>query len=204
MEEIKDVIKKKWYVGVILLLAILVGFFYYSSDAKGQPRDAIVEISDFEDEEKTVEETQEVLMYVDIKGAVKMPGMYEVSSDMRFLNVIDLAGGLLEEADSQRVNFSQKVEDQMVIVIPKVGEELDEIVAVSNQGNSTEEATSKVNINQATKEELMTLNGVGEKKAEKIIDYREEHGSFQTIEELKKVNGFGEKSFDSLAEYITI
>ena len=145
-------------------------------------------------------------MYVDIKGAVKLPGMYEVSSDMRVLNVIDMAGGLTLEADDQQVNFSQKVEDQMVIYIPKEGEEVSENIGLVNGGESgqTSEEEGKVNLNQASKEELMTLNGVGEKKAEKIIEHREENGSFKSIEEIKNVNGFVEKTFESLKSSIII
>ena len=146
-------------------------------------------------------------MYVDIKGAVKLPGMYEVTSDMRVLNVIDMAGGLKETADDSQVNFSQRIEDQMVIYIPVEGEELSETAIAgtnSNTANISKDEDGKVNLNQATKEELMTLSGVGEKKAEKIIEYREENGSFKTIEDLKNVNGFGEKSFESLEKYISI
>jgi competence protein ComEA len=74
----------------------------------------------------------------------------------------------------------------------------------SNTANISKDEEGKINLNQATKEELMTLSGVGEKKAEKIIEYREENGSFKTIEDLKNVNGFGEKSFESLEKYISI
>jgi competence protein ComEA len=133
--------------------------------------------------------------------------MYEVTSDMRVLNVIDMAGGLKEIADDSQVNFSQRIEDQMVIYIPVEGEELSETVIAgtnSNTANISKDEEGKINLNQATKEELMTLSGVGEKKAEKIIEYREENGSFKTIEDLKNVNGFGEKSFESLEKYISI
>jgi competence protein ComEA len=95
----------------------------------------------------------------------------------------------------------------MVIYIPVEGEELSETVIAgtnSNTANISKDEEGKINLNQATKEELMTLSGVGEKKAEKIIEYREENGSFKTIEDLKNVNGFGEKSFESLEKYISI
>lgn len=95
----------------------------------------------------------------------------------------------------------------MVIYIPVEGEELSETVIAgtnSNTANISKDEEGKINLNQATKEELMTLSGVGEKKAEKIIEYREENGSFKTIEDLKNVNGFGEKSFESLEKCISI
>ena len=118
----------------------------------------------------------------------------------RVKDAIDAAGGLTEEADSQKVNLAKRLEDQMVIVVPKVGEEVEEIPA----GETSKEATKevKVNINTATVEELKTLKGVGEKKAEAIIEYRKKNGSFQTKEDLMKVRGIGKKLFESFQERI--
>ena len=106
----------------------------------------------------------------------------------------------MDEADSQKVNLAQRVEDQMVIVVPKVGEEATEIPA----GVTSKEAAKdgKVNINTATVEELKTLKGVGEKKAEAIIEYRNKNGSFKTKEDLMKVHGIGKKLFESFQERI--
>lgn len=204
MELLKELEKKKsliLLVGLCLFISIIL---FWVITTRADTKVPIEEpVNHFSEE---LEETQEItdVMYVDIKGAVKSPGMYEVSSDMRLLNVIDLAGGLVDSADSQRVNFSQKVSDQMVIYVPTVGEELTIVEEVQSVGTTKDESNSLININQASKEELMQLNGVGEKKAEKIIDYREEHGSFHELQELKNVNGFGEKSFESLEKYITI
>lgn len=161
------------------------------------------EITETSDKDTSINST----MYVDVKGAVKQPGMYEVTSDMRVLNVIDMAGGFLEEADANQINYAEKLDDQMVIYVPKKGEKVDD-VAIADKGKQTtkndQTDTAQVNINNATKEELMTLNGVGEKKAEKIIEYREENGSFKTTEDIKNVSGFGEKTYESLKESITI
>lgn len=118
----------------------------------------------------------------------------------RVKDALDAAGGLTDEADSQKVNLAQRVEDQMVIVVPKVGEEVTEILA----GGTSKEAAKdgKVNINTATVEELKTLKGVGEKKAEAIIEYRKKNGSFKTKEDLMKVRGIGKKLFESFQERI--
>ena len=207
MENWKDLLRKEYLIGILLVL--VGGFFIYTMTDKGaEEPEGVLEPAAVSDLLEVEEELPETLskMYVDIKGAVKLPGMYEVSSDMRVLNVIDMAGGLTLEADDQQVNFSQKVEDQMVIYIPKEGEEVSENIGLVNGGESgqTSEEEGKVNLNQASKEELMTLNGVGEKKAEKIIEHREENGSFKSIEEIKNVNGFGEKTFESLKSSITI
>lgn len=201
----KGKIKREYLIVAVLLL--LIGFIGFKSlFSKAITSDVLLDDVRIESTSPSLEESEPLSkLYVDIKGAVKLPGMYEVTSDMRVLHVIDMAGGLTNQADEGQINFAQKVEDQMIIYIPKEGEEIPESLAIAtNSQNGTKEEDSKVNLNTATKEELMSLNGVGEKKAEKIIDYREENGSFKTIEELKNVNGFGEKSFDSLSSYITI
>ena len=118
----------------------------------------------------------------------------------RVKDALDAAGGLTEEADSQKVNLAQRVEDQMVIVVPKVGEEAEEISAGVTSKEEAKEG--KVNINTATVEELKTLKGVGEKKAEAIIEYRKKNGSFKTKEDLMKVRGIGKKLFESFEERI--
>ncbi|MDT2747442.1 helix-hairpin-helix domain-containing protein [Vagococcus fluvialis] len=211
MESIrKHVTKEKIIISVVILVISIIGLkLFLSKNAAKVDQFEEVVLTDTTDliAETEKENNDAVKMYVDIKGAVKLLGMYEVTSDMRVLNVIDMAGGLKETADDSQVNFSQRIEDQMVIYIPVEGEELSETAIAgtnSNTANISKDEDGKVNLNQATKEELMTLSGVGEKKAEKIIEYREENGSFKTIEDLKNVNGFGEKSFESLEKYISI
>lgn len=155
------------------------------------------------------EPIQEIII-VDIKGAVKKPGVYQAEADMRVIDIIDLAGGLGESADADTVNLSQRVTDQMVIYIPAVGEEaVRPNVAPENnlneQENGNDEAgTEKVDINTADAVLLQTLNGIGEKKAALIIAYREENGSFQTIEEIMEVSGIGEKTFEGFRDLIMV
>lgn len=211
MESIRKHVTKEIIIITVLILVISIialKLFLSKNAAKVDQFEEVVLTDTTDLIAETEKENNDVIkMYVDIKGAVKLPGMYEVTSDMRVLNVIDMAGGLKEVADDSQVNFSQRIEDQMVIYIPVEGEELSETVIVgtnSNTANISKDEDGKVNLNQATKEELMTLSGVGEKKAEKIIEYREENGYFKTIEDLKNVNGFGEKSFESLEKYISI
>lgn len=198
------------FLGIGFLILIGMKFFLFNQETKAT---VIVEddvkASSQSDLKQVEEEKTDGKMYVDIKGAVRMPGMYEVTSDMRVLNVIDMAGGLKEKADDKQINFSQKLEDQMIIYIPLEGEEIPDLInnqtiSKETSGGKESEESGKVNLNQAEKDELMTLNGVGEKKAEKIIEYREENGSFKSIEDLKNVNGIGEKTFESLKESITI
>ena len=151
--------------------------------------------------EKTEESTTlEAVIFVDIKGEVKKPGVYQMKVGDRVKDALDAAGGLTAEADSQKVNLAQRVEDQMVIVVPKVGEEAEAIPAGATSKEVSKEG--KVNINTATVEELKTLKGVGEKKAEAIIEYRKKNGSFKTKEDLMKVRGIGKKLFESFEERI--
>ncbi|MGY3749149.1 helix-hairpin-helix domain-containing protein [Vagococcus acidifermentans] len=146
--------------------------------------------------------------YADIKGAVKQPGMYAISENMRLIDMVERAGGFLENADTSQVNYSQLVSDQMVIYVPEKGEQLTSAtLQAAMQGTtptSQAENQGKVNINTADSAALQQLNGIGEKKAEKIIQYREQHGSFKNIEELMDVSGIGEKTFESLKDLITI
>ncbi|WCG23307.1 helix-hairpin-helix domain-containing protein [Vagococcus lutrae] len=162
-------------------------------------------------EQDTLKSDSQEKWFVDIKGAIKFPGMYPVETDMRIFDVIELAGGLSEEADRNQVNLAEHVRDQMVIYIPKVGENLAEVMLPTETSTSHHDSDhaqaeneTLVNLNTATAQELQTLSGIGEKKAEAIITYRETNGSFQTIDDLKKVKGIGEKTFDSLKESITI
>ena len=183
--------------GVLLLLVGVGGLFSKKEEPVEEP--AVVETTMLA-EKTEVSTTQEAVIFVDIKGAVKNPGVYQMKAGDRVKDALDAAGGLTDEADSQKVNLAQRVEDQMVIVVPKVGEEVTEIPA----GGTSKEAAKdgKVNINTATVEELKTLKGVGEKKAEAIIEYRKKNGSFQTKEDLMKVRGIGKKLFESFQERI--
>ena len=185
-------------IGGVLLLLVGVGGLFSKKE------EAVEELAEVETtmlaEKTEVSTTQEAVIFVDIKGAVKNPGVYQMKVGDRVKDAIDAAGGLTAEADSQKVNLAQRVEDQMVIVVPKVGEEATEIPAGVTSKEASKEG--KVNINTATVEELKTLKGVGEKKAEAIIEYRKKNGSFKTKEDLMKVRGIGKKLFESFQERI--
>ena len=186
-------------IGGILLILVGVGGLFSKKEEVVEESEAVVTtVMPEKTEENT---TQEAVIFVDIKGEVKKPGVYQMKVGDRVKDALDAAGGLTEEADSQKVNLAQRVEDQMVIVVPKIGEEGAEAIPA---GATSKEATKegKVNINTATVEELKTLKGVGEKKAEAIIEYRKKNGSFQTKEDLMKVRGIGKKLFESFQERI--
>jgi len=183
--------------GILLILVGLGGLFSKKEESMEETEIVVTTVL----AEKTeVSTTQETVIFVDIKGAVKNPGVYQMKVGDRVKDALEAAGGLTSEADSQKVNLAKRLEDQMVIVVPKVGEEAEEIPAGVTSKEEAKEG--KVNINTATVEELKTLKGVGEKKAEAIIEYRKKNGSFQTKEDLMKVRGIGKKLFESFQERI--
>lgn len=154
--------------------------------------------------------------YVDIKGAIKVPQVVPVTPGMRVHDVVEMAGGVTGEADQSQVNLAQLVTDQMVIYVPKVGEEVspstealvaDSKVTESAVSESSGDGTSDgdlVNINTADTTMLQTLSGIGEKRAADIINYRETNGLFETVDDLDQVSGIGEKTMEKLRPLITV
>lgn len=154
--------------------------------------------------------------YVDIKGAIKVPQVVPVTPGMRVHDVVEMAGGVTGEADQSQVNLAQLVTDQMVIYVPKVGEEVspstealvaDSQVTESAVSESSGDGTSDgdlVNINTADITMLQTLSGIGEKRAADIINYRETNGLFETVDDLDQVSGIGEKTMEKLRPLITV
>ena len=185
-------------IGGILLILVGVGGLFSKKEVSMEETEVVV--TTMLAEKTEVSTTQETVIFVDIKGEVRNPGVYQMKVGDRVKDALEAAGGLTAEADSQKVNLAKRLEDQMVIVVPKVGEEAEEIPAGETRNEATKEG--KVNINTATVEELKTLKGVGEKKAEAIIEYRKKNGSFKTKEDLMKVRGIGKKLFESFQERI--
>ena len=160
-----------------------------------------------------VEETTTMMpqnCYVDIKGEVLRPGVYEFSCESRIQEVIKKAGGFTEEADETKINLAQKISDQMQIIVPNLHSKQEEGVTEGNseKGNSSNTTPSNskqgtVNINTATLEELQTIKGIGKKKAEAILQYRKEHGAFRTKEDLLQVKGIGKKALEAIESQVT-
>lgn len=152
--------------------------------------------------ESNEEESQDgpEMIFVDLKGAVKNPGIYRAYEGERVFDIIERSGGLLDTADDRQVNFAEKVVDEMIIYIPQIGEETDFKFVNDGTGNQN----IKVNLNKADANELQTLPGIGPAKAETIIEYRDQHGPFQKIEDLMNVSGFGSKTFEKLKEHISV
>ena len=160
-----------------------------------------------------IEETTTMMpqnCYVDIKGEVLRPGVYEFSCESRIQEVIKKAGGFTEEADETKINLAQKITDQMQMIVPNVNSKQEGGVTEGNseKGNSSNTTPSNskqgtVNINTATLEELQTIKGIGKKKAEAILQYRKEHGPFRTKEDLLQVKGIGKKALEAIESQVT-
>ena len=160
-----------------------------------------------------VEETTTMMSqncYVDIKGEVLRPGVYEFSCESRMQDLIKKAGGFTEEADETKINLAQKITDQMQIVVPNLHSKQEGGVTEGNseKGNLSNTTPSNlkqgtVNINTATLEELQTIKGIGKKKAEAILQYRKEHGAFRTKEDLLQVKGIGKKALEAIESQVT-
>lgn len=134
---------------------------------------------------------------VDISGCVESPGVYEVTEGTRLHQVIELAGGLKEDADIDAINQAELVADGQKIFIPTKMEMGDGVV-------SGQSSNGKININQADSTELQEIPGIGPSTADKIIQYRDENGRFQTIEDIQNVSGIGEKTFEKMKDKICV
>lgn len=154
-------------------------------------------IDSLEDEESE----EDTVIMVHISGQVYYPGLIELESDSRVKDAVDLAGGLKKEADIDRINLAKKLEDEEKIYVPKKGEDVN--IEISSISNSTTSDNSKININTCTKDELMSLPGVGEVTASKIIDYRSAN-KFKSIEDIMNVSGIGTKKYEDLKDLIIV
>ena len=206
-EKIKKIIT---LIFIIIFLGTSVYFITYtpSNNTKEVKNNEILKNS----ESKTKELKEETIV-VDIKGEVNNPGIYEVPSNTRIMDVINAAGGLTTFADTNNINLSKIVEDEMVIIIESVNEESNDYT-INNDGainpsdalgsSGDKPSSSLISLNRASKEELMTLSGIGESKADAIIEYRNKTGGFKKIEELMEVSGIGEATFNKIKDNITI
>jgi competence protein ComEA len=231
-ELIKKYFNMYWKViitclGVILLLVFIVIIFMYTkSNNKVEDKNNLTNNIDGLAEKETIEKEN---YYVEIKGAIINPGVYKMASNSRVIDVITEAGGLSENADTTPLNLSKKINDEMLVIVYTKDEIIsfkdgnktikevikyiekecncpDPIIngaCYKDNANQNDEST-KISINEASKDELMSLTGIGESKANDIIEYRNVNGTFKTIEDLKNVSGIGDNLFDKIKDYITV
>ena len=153
--------------------------------------------------EEKEESPEQDLITVDVKGAVKSPGIYDLPVGSRVHDAVQKAGGLTDEADSKSLNLAQKISDEALVYVPTKGEEAASQQTASGMTASTSKE-KKVNLNKASLEELKQVKGLGGKRAQDIIDHREANGKFKSVDELKKVSGIGAKTIEKLKDYVTV
>lgn len=212
-----------FFIGIVTIISYGAYNFFKSKDKK-DIQEPLIKKKIESKEENAI--SSKNLYQVDIKGEVQNPGIYSLDSSSRIIDVINKAGGLKENANTSVINLSKKIIDEMVIIIysndqvirfKETKEEETKLIGKCIEGeNSTlrndacisiddsSKEVRKISINEATKEELMTLPGIGESKADSIIKYRNENGKFETIEDITKVTGIGENLFAQIKENITI
>lgn len=203
------------YRNYFLIGGVIVSFFLASSFFLMPKEESVSLVPVGEKEEIELVQQETAIYKVDIKGAVVAPGVYSLEEGSRVSDAIQIAGGMTEHADSSTINLSKKIEDEMVIFVltkEEVKEETEaslkkEVSSITNGAlydSNKIEGKGKVSINHATLEELTSLSGIGNSKAQAIISYRTEKGGFQSIEEIMEVRGIGESLFAKIKEDITL
>lgn len=204
-------------IGIAVLAIGVMIFQYINSTKEVYSYDEQLNIVETEEKMETKREDEEKII-VHITGAVKKNGIVEVKENARINDVIEVAGGITEDADLTDVNLAYQVEDGQKIYIPskndknlteEINEENKKEIVYEGAGERVTEDSktlsgSKTNINKASLEGLKLLPGVGESTALKILEYRETNGKFKSIEDLKNVSGIGEAKFNSIKDLICV
>lgn len=216
--------KDKKIIGCVALIVIflIASFFIYgqrrSKVFKDEYMDNIFEveeddvnINNNENESNNIKSEEEVILKkkevtVEIKGEVKEPKVYTLNEGAIINDLINIAGGLTTEAQISNINRAKVLKNEDLIVIGNIND----ITTDKQEGtisniniNSENSNSTTININTANLSELMNIDGVGEKTAQKIIDYREENGGFKSIEDIKNVDRIGDKTFEKMKNQIS-
>ncbi|MFA1711616.1 helix-hairpin-helix domain-containing protein [Peribacillus frigoritolerans] len=208
----EGILKRKMTMITIAAAFVAAGIYFFSQQGE-DPADTedifSVTAKEAEMEQSVNEATEPEIIKVDVKGAVKSPGIFTAQAGDRVIDLISSAGGFTEKADTDKVNFAQIIEDQMVIYVPEIGEEDKgnlENIQVGTPGDAVTKGPSGglVNLNTATQEDLQTLTRIGPSKANAILEYRETVGKFKEVDELKQVTGIGDKTFERLRDSISV
>ena len=212
MEELIEKIKEYKIIVICAILGLVLGGFFLLKPVAQTPakesnlqtevttvsKDSTDEKEDKNQKEEVVEQD---LITVDVKGAVKSPGIYDLPVGSRVNDAVQKAGGLIDNADSKSINLAQKISDEALVYVPTKEEAANQESYSNATGNKE---SKKVNLNKASLEELKQVKGLGAKRAQDIIDHRESNGKFKSVDELKKVSGIGAKTIEKLKEYVTV
>ena len=209
MEELIEKIKEYKIIVICASLGMVLGGFFILKPVAQTPakesnlQTEVTTVSKDEKEDKNQKEevVEQDLITVDVKGAVKTPGIYDLPVGSRINDAVQKAGGLTDNADSKSINLAQRISDEALVYVP-TKEEATSREAQSNASSTKE--NKKVNLNKASLEELKQVKGLGAKRAQDIIEHRESNGKFKSVDELKKVSGIGAKTIEKLKEYVTV
>lgn len=229
MEKIKNLNNKQKIiviiVGIIAMTLIFLALYkiFYAEEpdiisTNNETTNEITENTTPESKIGLLESKKTITVHV--IGEVNTPGVVTLEEGARIIDAINAAGGKTEEADLSKVNLAYVIEDGVQIYIPSITEVVnvgdnekneyiredagDGIIITSATQENGEEKETQVNINTANLEKLQTLPGIGESIAQKIIDYREQNGKFETIDDIKNVSGIGESKFNNIKDKITV
>lgn len=214
MEELIEKIKEYKIIVIFASLGLVLGGFFLLkpvAQAPSKETNLQAEVTNVskdstdekEDKKQKEESVKQDLITVDVKGAVKAPGIYDLPVGSRINDAVQKAGGLTEQADAKAINLAQKISDETLVYVPTQGEEVSSQPASSGTGGASNKE-KKVNLNKASLEELKQVTGLGGKRAQDIINHRESNGKFKSVDDLKKISGFGAKTIEKLKDYVTV
>ncbi|MCA9832809.1 MAG: ComEA family DNA-binding protein [Thermomicrobiales bacterium] len=168
-----------WVLGLVAIISLATFFTFVIIDWQRSPQITFLA-------------TPNAQIAVDMRGAISTPGVVYLEPGARLVDAIDASGGLSGDADKSLINLASRVNDGQMITIP----------TQSPAGSSDQ--SGLININTASATELMSLPGIGEVTAGRIIAYRETNGPFQTIDDLTKVDGISTATVDAIRNLITV
>lgn len=206
----KNINKEHIIIGLLIVILTIIGFKQSNKDVS--LNDNLISSENMASDTDSVEKSEDMvenktdqLYMCHIDGEVNKPGVYSFYDGARLKDIVEDAGGLTDNADLESVNLSLRVKDEMKIHILSKEEALANVKADNQiiQTNNTLDDNKKVNINTADIDKLKSLPGIGDSKAKKIIDFRE-NNKFESIEDMKNVDGIGEKTFENLKDYISV
>ena len=209
MEELIEKIKEYKIIVICAGLGLVLGGCFLLKPSTQTPakesnlQTEVTTVSKDEKEDKNQKEevVEQDLITVDVKGAVKSPGIYDLPVGSRINDAVQKAGGLTDNADSKSINLAQRISDEALVYVPTKEEATSQEMPSSASNNKE---NKKVNLNKASVEELKQVKGLGAKRAQDIIDHRESNGKFKSVDDLKKVSGIGAKTIEKLKEYVTV
>lgn len=203
----KEILKNIWIIKRLrlILFSVFVTAQLFMCVGCSDESDIVIDKTNVENDDEISSQAQSVeednkMIVVYVCGAVEKSGVYEIVQGSRICDAVNAAGGMTNEAALDTINLATPVSDGEQIRVPYEGEEL----SVSGNDNAQSTGSDLININTATKEQLMTLSGIGEAKADAIISYRDTNGKFSNIEDLKKIEGIKDGVYNKIKDKISI